>query len=58
MGTDDQGNKRLAPLGVRIPPDLKRKIKIAAAQEDRTMNAQIVRHLREIYQPGQEEAEA
>jgi predicted HicB family RNase H-like nuclease len=51
MGTDDQGNKRLAPLGVRIPPDLKRKIKIAAAQEDRTMNAQIVRHLREIYQP-------
>lgn len=49
MVKHDQSKKRLAPLGVRIPPDLKRKIKIAAAQEDRTMNAQIVRHLREIY---------
>ena len=35
--------------GLRMPDDLKRKIKIAAAQEDRTMNAQIVRHLCEIY---------
>ena len=49
MAEHDQGKKRLAPLGVRIPPDLKRKIKIAAAREDRAMNAQIVRHLREIY---------
>lgn len=49
MANHDQGKKRLAPLGVRIPPELKRKIKIAAAREDRTMNAQIVRHLREIY---------
>jgi len=34
---------------LRVPDDLKREVKAAAAREGRTMNAQIVQHLREIY---------
>mgnify|MGYP006281894541 CR=1 FL=1 len=40
---------RLAPYGLRMPDELKRKVKDAARREGRSMNAQIVRHLREIY---------
>lgn len=45
-------------MQVRIPDDLKTQVKDAAAREGRSMNAQIVQHLREIYQSNQEEAEA
>jgi plasmid stability protein len=41
-----------------MPDDLKDQVKDAAAREGRSMNAQIVQHLREIYQPSQEEIEA
>lgn len=40
---------RLAPYGLRMPPALKLKVKNAAQRDGRTMNAQIVHHLREIY---------
>lgn len=35
---------------LRISDDLKEQVKDAAAREGRSMNAQIVQHLREIYQ--------
>lgn len=38
------------PFGLRIPDDLKVKIKAAAAREGRSMNAQILQHLRAIYE--------
>ena len=50
--------KRKPPFGLRIPDDLKTLVKDAAAREGRSMNAQIVQHLREIYQPSQEETAA
>ena len=40
----------LAPFGLRMPDDLKHKVKDAARREGRSMNAQIVQHLREIYE--------
>lgn len=43
--------REITPFGVRIPPDLKAQVKDAAAREGRSMNAQIVQHLRSIYQP-------
>lgn len=42
---------RLHPFGLRMPDDLKAAVKHAATQDGRSMNAQIVQHLREIYQP-------
>lgn len=49
--------REIPPFGLRMPPDLKDKVKDAAAREGRSMNAQIVQHLREVYQP-QNEASA
>ncbi|MDR5650988.1 Arc family DNA-binding protein [Ruixingdingia sedimenti] len=43
--------RQIPPFGLRMPDDLKDQIKQAAAQEGRSMNAQIVQHLRAIYQP-------
>lgn len=42
---------RQPPFGLRMPPPLKEQVKEAAQREGRSMNAQIVQHLREIYQP-------
>ena len=42
-------SRQIKPYGLRMPDNLKREIKIAAAREGRSMNAQIVRHLRDIY---------
>ena len=39
------------PYGLRMPDQIKAKVRDAAAREGRSMNAQIVQHLREIYQP-------
>lgn len=36
---------------LRLPDGMRDAIKQAAAQEGRSMNAQIVQHLRAIYQP-------
>ena len=36
---------------IRLPEGMREQIKQAAAQEGRSMNAQIVQHLRAIYQP-------
>ncbi|GAB1362419.1 hypothetical protein MASR1M32_16550 [Rhodobacter sp.] len=36
---------------LRLPEGMREQIKQAAAQEGRSMNAQIVQHLRAIYQP-------
>lgn len=44
---------RQAPFGLRMPPPLKERVKQAAHREGRSLNAQIVQHLREIYQPDQ-----
>lgn len=43
---------------LRMPDGMREQIKDAAAREGRSMNAQIVQHLREIYQPSQEETAA
>lgn len=43
-------SKQITPYGLRMPDDLKGLVKDAAAREGRSMNAQIVRHLRMIYQ--------
>ncbi|OWJ72511.1 hypothetical protein CDV50_04885 [Haematobacter massiliensis] len=43
---------------VRLPDGMRDAIKEAAAQEGRSMNAQIVQHLRAIYQPVKQEAAA
>lgn len=43
--------RQLKPYGLRMPDDLKALVKDAAAREGRSMNAQIVQHLRAIYQP-------
>ncbi len=43
------------PFGLRMPPDLKSQVKDAATREGRSMNAQIVQHLRTIYQPADQE---
>lgn len=40
---------------LRLPDGMRDQIKDAAAREGRSMNAHIVQHLREIYQPSQEE---
>lgn len=42
------------PMQLRVPDDLKGLVKDAATREGRSMNAQIVQHLREIYQPNQQ----
>lgn len=47
--------RQIPPFGLRMPDDLKDQIKQAAAQEGRSMNAQIVQHLRAIYQPAERE---
>ncbi|MBC7131702.1 MAG: Arc family DNA-binding protein [Roseovarius sp.] len=43
--------KNIAQVALRIPDELKHQVKDAAAREGRSMNAQIVQHLRTIYQP-------
>jgi hypothetical protein len=43
--------KNIAQVALRVPDDLKALVKDAAAREGRSMNAQIVQHLRTIYQP-------
>ena len=47
-------HERQPPFGLRMPLDLKDQVKEAAAREGRSMNAQIVQHLRTIYQPEKE----
>lgn len=42
--------RQIPPYGLRLPYDLKEQIKQAATQEGRSMNSQIVQHLRAIYQ--------
>lgn len=51
-------NPRTPPYGLRMPDDLKAQVKAAAAREGRSMNAQIVQHLREVYQARNQEADA
>ena len=46
--------RRKPPFGLRMPDDLKQEVREAAAREGRSMNAQIVQHLRTIYQPEKE----
>jgi predicted HicB family RNase H-like nuclease len=46
---------QIKPYGLRMPDDLKEQVKDAAAREGRSMNAQIVQHLRTIYQPEPQE---
>lgn len=46
--------RQIRPFGLRMPDDLKDQVKDAAAREGRSMNAQIVQHLRTIYQPDEQ----
>ena len=39
---------------LRLPDGMRDAIRESAAREDRSMNAQIVQHLRAIYQPEKE----
>lgn len=47
--------RRLKPYGLRMPDDLRKQVKDAATREGRSMNAQIVQHLRKIYQSARQE---
>ena len=50
-------NRRLQDqFMLRLPDGMREQIKDTAAREGRSMNAQIVQHLRTIYQPEQESA--
>ncbi|WP_241649113.1 Arc family DNA-binding protein [Paenirhodobacter populi] len=40
---------------LRLPDGMRDQIKSAAARECRSMNAEIVRHLRTIYQPAEKQ---
>ena len=46
--------EQLQPFGLRMPLELKAQVKDAAEREGRSMNAQIVQHLRAIYLPADE----
>lgn len=45
----DSAPKQEAPYGLRMPPDLKERVKAAAAGNNRSMNAEIVATLEEKY---------
>ena len=45
-------------LMVRLPEGLRQKIKIAAAENGRTMNAEVVYHLKRAYSTENEKADA
>lgn len=49
--------RKTPPFGLRMPEALKEQIKREAARDGRSMNAQIVQHLRSIY-PCDDEQEA
>lgn len=40
---------RIAPFGLRIPPDLKDRIQAAASAANRSMNAEIIATLEDVY---------
>lgn len=46
--------EQLQPFGLRMPPELKAQVKVAAEREGRSMNAQIIQQLRAIYMPADE----
>jgi SUMO ligase MMS21 Smc5/6 complex component len=46
---DSERLRDVAPLGLRMPPDLKGRIKSAAMRNGRSMNAEIVAALEEKY---------
>ena len=43
--------KQIAPFGVRMEADLKRKIEESAHLNSRSMNAEIIHQLRKVYFP-------
>jgi len=43
--------KQIAPFGVRMDSELKRKIEESASFNSRSMNAEIIHQLRKIYFP-------
>lgn len=45
----DSDTKQEPPYGLRMPPDLKARVKAAAATNNRSMNAEIVATLQEKY---------
>ena len=45
----DSAPKQLPPYGFRMPPPLKERVQAAAAQNNRSMNAEIVATLEEKY---------
>ena len=44
-----ESGKRIAPFGLRLPPDLKERVSEAAAANKRSVNAEIVGALLEMY---------
>lgn len=49
MADDSKYPTRIAPYGLRIPPDLKDRVEAAAKANNRSMNAEIVATLEEHY---------
>ncbi|EYD76781.1 Arc domain protein DNA binding protein domain protein [Rubellimicrobium mesophilum DSM 19309] len=49
--SDDSQAPRIAPFGLRMPPDLKDRVARAAEANSRSMNAEIVAALLEKYPP-------
>ncbi len=47
----DSAPKQEPPYGLRMPPDLKARVKAAAEANNRSMNAEIVATLEEKYPP-------
>ncbi len=39
----------MAQLALRMPPDLRESIKAAAKANDRTMNSEVIHHLKRIF---------
>lgn len=53
MSDESKYPTRIAPYGLRMPPDLKERVEAAAKSNNRSMNAEIVATLEEKFPPPQ-----
>ena len=54
MADDSKYPTRIAPYGLRMPPDLKERVQSAADRNNRSMNMEIVAALEEAFPSGGE----
>lgn len=54
-----ESEKRIAPFGLRLPPDLKGRVQQAASESNRSLNAEIIARLEASFEtPSLEEYQA